>query len=92
MLFRSEPGSRDELQELLTHALAQAGNASLMTTELIDALVDQSAGNPRVLMSLSADLLAHGLVQQVPRLDEKLYLEVFQATRPRPASKKKASV
>ena len=87
----TEAASREELFELLRHALAKAGNATLMTTELMDALVDHSAGNYRLLMTMSAELLAYGMAHEVERLDEKFYLEVFQPT-PRPASKKKARV
>jgi len=87
-----EPASRDELLELLTHALAKAGNANLMTMELMETLVDHCAGNFRVLMTMSAELLAYGMAQEVERLDEKFYLEVFQPVRPRPAAKKKARV
>jgi hypothetical protein len=52
--------------------------------------VDHCGGNYRVLMTMSADLLAHGLAHQVPQLDEKFFLEVFQPNLPRPALKKKA--
>ena len=90
--LRMEPASREELLELLGHALAKAGNASLMTTELMETLVDHCAGNFRLLMTMSAELLAYGMAQEVERLDEKFYLEVFQPVRPRPASKKKARV
>jgi type II secretory pathway predicted ATPase ExeA len=86
----TESASREELLELLTHALAKAGNASLMTNELMDTLVDHAAGNYRVLMTMAADLLAHGMAREVEQLDEKLYLEVFQPTRPLATSKKKA--
>jgi type II secretory pathway predicted ATPase ExeA len=85
-----EAASREELSQLLSHALAMAGNASLMTAELRDTLVDHAAGNYRLLMTMSAELLAYGLVHEVPQLDEKFYLEVFQAKLPRPAAKKKA--
>jgi general secretion pathway protein A len=85
----TEAASREELSQLLTHALAQAGNASLMTAELRDTLVDHCAGNYRVLMTMSAELLAYGLAHEVQQLDEKFYLEVFQAKLPRPAVKKK---
>jgi len=88
----TEPASREELLELLSHALAKAGNASLMTNELMDTLVDHAAGNYRVLMTMGADLLAHGLAREVEQLDEKLYLEVYQPTRPLATSKKKARV
>jgi type II secretory pathway predicted ATPase ExeA len=88
----TEPASRDELLELLQHALATAGNPTLMTPELMDTLVDHSAGNYRLLMTMSADLLAHGMTHDVARLDEKCYLEVFESRRPRPTPKKKARV
>jgi len=88
----TELASREELSELLGHALSKAGNPSLMTPELIDTLVDHSAGNYRLLMTMGAELLAYGMAQEVEQLDEKLYLEVFQPKRPRVTSKKKARV
>jgi len=88
----TEPASREELLELLHHALATAGNPTLMTPELMDTLVDHSAGNYRLLMTMSADLLAHGMAHDVARLDEKCYLEVFEPRQPRPTPKKKARV
>lgn len=88
----TEAASREELLELLSHALAKAGNASLMTNELMDTLVDHAAGNYRVLMTMAADLLAHGMAREVEQLDERLYLEVYQPTRPLATSKKKARV
>ena len=90
----TEPASREELMELLSHALAKAGNASLMTSELMDTLVDHSAGNYRLLMTMGAELLAHGMSHEVEQLDEKFYLQVFQPKRPRArtASRKKARV
>src|SRR5436189_195301 len=45
-----EAASRTELGQLLSHALAKAGNAALMTAELQSTLVDHAAGNYRVLM------------------------------------------
>ena len=78
----TEPASREELLTLLSHALSKAGNATLMTAELMDTLVGHAAGNYRVLMTMGADLLAHGMVHEVEQLDEKLYLEVYQPTRP----------
>ncbi len=53
----TEPASREELLELLRHALEKAGNAILMTPELLDTLVDQSSGNYRLLMNMGGDLL-----------------------------------
>lgn len=84
-----EAASREELSELLSHALAKAGNATLLTNELRDTLVDHAAGNYRLLMTMGSELLAYGLAQEVTQLDEKCYLEVFQPSPPRAASKEK---
>jgi type II secretory pathway predicted ATPase ExeA len=90
--LHTEPASRDELSQLLSHALAKAGNATLMTPQLRDTLVDHAAGNYRLLMTMSAELLAYGMAHEVTQLDEKFYLEVFQAKLARPAAKKKARI
>lgn len=90
--LNTEAASREELSELLSHALAKAGNANLMTTELMDTLVDHSAGNYRLLMTMGAELLAYGMANEVEQFDEKFYFELFQPSRPHPASKKKARV
>jgi len=90
--LNTEPASREELSELLHHALAKAGNATLMTAELKDALVDHAAGNYRLLMTISGELLAYGMAQDATQLDEKCFLEVFQPAGPRPTAKKKARV
>jgi general secretion pathway protein A len=78
--------SRDELLACLDHLLESAGNPSLMTTELKATLADHAAGNYRVLMNLSDELLTLALDRELPRLDEKLYLEAFA----QPAQKKVA--
>ena len=90
--LNTQAASREELSELLSHALAKAGNANLMTTELMDTLVDHSAGNYRLLMTMGGELLAYGMANEVEQFDEKFYFELFQPSRPRPASKKKARV
>ena len=87
-----EAAAREELSQLLTHALATAGNASLMTAELRDTLVDHSAGNYRLLMTTCAELLVYGMAHEVQQLDEKFFLEVFQARLPRAAVKKRVKV
>jgi type II secretory pathway predicted ATPase ExeA len=84
-----EAVSREELHELLSHAVSKAGNATLMTPELMDTLVDHAAGNYRLLMTMAAEVLAHGMAREVAQLDEKLYLDIFQTPRARPTSKKK---
>ena len=79
--------SRDELLACLDHLLEAAGNPSLMTTELKATLADHAAGNYRVLMNLADELLTAALDRELPRLDEKLYLETFG----QPAPKKTAA-
>jgi len=90
--LRTEAVSRDQLLELLSHALSRAGNATLMTAELMDTLVDHSAGNYRVMMTMAAELLAHGMAHELERLDEKVYLELFQPRQPVAVTKKKVRV
>ncbi len=77
----TEPADRQELLDLLEHALQKAGNPQIMSREVMETLVDHSAGNFRVLMTLGAELLAAAALRKAPQIDEKLYLEVFQATR-----------
>jgi general secretion pathway protein A len=82
--------SRDELLACLEHLLAAAGAPNLMTAELRSTLVDHAAGNYRVLMNLSDELLSIAADRDLPRLDEKLYLDVYaQATKPKASSKKR---
>ncbi|WP_437644657.1 hypothetical protein [Sorangium sp. So ce362] len=63
----------------------RAGNPSLMTTELKATLADHATGNYRVMMNLADEMLAAAADRELPRLDEKLYLDVFgQSPMPKP--------
>lgn len=85
-----EYASRDELLACLEHLLDAAGNPSLMTHELKATLVEHSAGNYRVLMNLADELLSTALDRDLPRLDEKLFFDVFaQPAKPKPAARKR---
>jgi type II secretory pathway predicted ATPase ExeA len=81
--------TRDELLSCLDHLLETAGNSGLMTTELKATLADHSAGNYRILMNLCDELLTTASERDMPRLDEKLYLEIFQQPQAKKASGKK---
>jgi len=81
--------SRDELLACLDHLLEVAGNPSLMTTELKATLADHAAGNYRILMNLADELLSLALDRELPRLDEKLYLETFGHPAPKKAARGK---
>jgi general secretion pathway protein A len=77
--------SRDELLACLDHLLESAGGPTLMTTELKSTLADHAAGNYRVLMNLSDELLAAATERELPRLDEKLFLDTFNQQHAKPA-------
>jgi general secretion pathway protein A len=85
MRLTLEYAARDELSACLGHLLTTAGNAKLMTTELVHTLCEHALGNYRVLTTMGAELLAAAAQRELPHLDEKLYLELF--TPPRAASK-----
>ena len=76
-----EYATPDELLRCLKHLLKTAGNASLMTPELMKALCDHAAGNYRILTTMAAELLAVAVQKELPQLDERLYLEVFESRR-----------
>jgi len=77
-----EYAGREELRACLEHLLEAAGNRKLMTPELIATLCEHAVGNYRVLMTMAAELLAAAAERELPRLDEKLYLEVFSPPPP----------
>jgi general secretion pathway protein A len=82
--------SRDELISCLDHLLETAGNPSLMTTELKATLADHAAGNYRIMMNLADELLTVAADRDLPRLDEKLFLDVFaQAPKPKSPTRKR---
>jgi len=82
--------SRDELLACLDHLLETAGNPALMTTELKTTLAEHAAGNYRVLMNLCDELLAVAVERELPKLDDKLYLDTFtQAQRPKATTARK---
>jgi type II secretory pathway predicted ATPase ExeA len=82
--------ARDELLACLDHLLEAAGSPSLMTTELKATLADHAAGNYRVLMNLADELLTVAADRDLPRLDEKLYLDVFgQPPKPKAPTRKR---
>jgi general secretion pathway protein A len=91
-----EYASREDLCACLDHLLDVAGNPSLMTTELKVTIAEHAAGNYRVMMNIAEELLIGAAERNLPRLDEKLYFDVFQPSAPpkgrNASSKKKAEV
>jgi general secretion pathway protein A len=75
-----ERASENQLQEVLLHLLDQAGNPSLMTSELMATLCEHALGNYRALMTMAGEILATGADRDLPRLDEQLFLELVTPT------------
>lgn len=88
-----ERASPEELLAHLKHLVTSAGNAKLMTPELMKAVCDHSLGNLRSMTSLCAELLAAAIQNDRGQLDEKLFMDLNQtahaaranARRPRAA-------
>ena len=85
-----EPLPREELVETLRHLTRTAGNAKLMTAELMATLADHCLGNLRALTTMADELLAVAAQREATHLDEKLFLETFAVTRPSKAAKRGA--
>ena len=75
-----EYAGREELLECLKHLTRSAGNANLLTPELMRTLCDHAMGNYRILTTMAAELLAVAAQRELTQLDEKLYLDVFAPT------------
>ncbi len=86
----TETATREELLACLDHLVERAGNASLMTRELKQTLVDHAAGNYRVFITMAGELLMSAAQREITTLDEKLYLQVF-ARPDAPAARRAAS-
>ncbi len=56
-----ETASRDELLELLSHALSRSGNATLMTAELMQAQLKELGINMEIQLMESNDYVTKGL-------------------------------
>ncbi len=78
-----EYADRNELMACLKYLLSSAGNANLMTPELMQTLCDHALGNYRVLTTMAAELLTLACQRELTQLDEKLYLEAFATAPPR---------
>jgi len=92
--LKLEAYNKVELMDYMVHTLEQAGAPHLMTSTLMETLVDHCAGNQRVLNNMAAELLAMGLRKECSQLDEKLFMETFSRKpspnleKPRPRSSK----
>ena len=76
--FIAQPHSRDELTYLLQERMAKAGNAQLMTKELIVTLAEHSMGNPRILITMADELFSKAIKANVAIMDESMFLAAYQ--------------
>ena len=83
-----EYATRDELVECLKYLTRSAGQPKLLTDALIGTLADHAMGNYRALTNMAAELLAVAAQRELPQLDEKLYLDVFDAQGPAQARRR----
>ena len=74
-----EQAEREALAQCLVHLMSEAGNANLMTPELVQTLAEHAMGNYRILTCSAAELLGAAVHAEITLLDEKLYLEHFSA-------------
>jgi general secretion pathway protein A len=65
-----EYASREVLIESHKHLQNSAGNASLMSAEMLNTLAEHALGNYRVLTTMAAELLATAAQHERPQLDE----------------------
>jgi general secretion pathway protein A len=71
-----ERATPQDLQLCLSHALRQAGAATLMTTQVIATICDHAQGNTRALMIMAAELLEAAAQREARQIDETLFFEV----------------
>lgn len=88
MRLTLEPAAGEELLTCLRHLIARAGNARLLTPELMHTLCEHALGNRRVLINTAAELLTAAAERDLAQLDEKLYLDLF--SQPRPTERRRA--
>lgn len=71
------PLTPEELTDYLQFALHQAGAPQLVTQDLMQTLATHAQGNLRVLNQMAAELLTAAAEQNLPRIDESLYFDLF---------------
>ena len=72
-----ESATKEQLEKTLIESMVKAGNANLMSKELINTLVEHAAGNYRVMMIMADNLLSEGMTKEVDQLNEKLFFETY---------------
>jgi type II secretory pathway predicted ATPase ExeA len=76
--YHAEPATRDEMRKTMYERIASAGNPILITDELIDTLVDHSAGNYRALFHSADEVLALGIEREAKQIGINLFFDLYQ--------------
>jgi type II secretory pathway predicted ATPase ExeA len=76
--LRLEGASDEELRASLVRRTSEAGAPKLMTDELVATLAAHARGNYRILTTMAYQLLGAAAQRKRERLDQGLYLEVFE--------------
>jgi type II secretory pathway predicted ATPase ExeA len=87
--LRLEPASHEDLHACLTHLMAEAGAPKLMTADLVATLVEHAANNYRVLIAMAHDLLETAAHRKLEKLDQGLYIDVFNLETPSPKKRRR---
>ena len=77
----TEHKTKEDLAQIMTLLIEKAGNPTLMTKALIKTLSDRSMGNYRAMMQMAENLLEEGFRREIPQLDDKLFLELFDTSK-----------
>ncbi len=72
---------KEELVRSLKHSILEAGNANLMSEELISTVCEHAMGNYRSLMVMCSNLLLEGQAREKQQLNEQLFIELFGTNR-----------
>ena len=76
--LRLESASDDDLRASLARRMSEAGAPKLMSDELVATLAAHAGGNYRILTTMAYQLLGAAAHRKRERLDQGLYLEVFE--------------
>lgn len=76
-----EPYHKQEMIDYLEHSLKQAGVDHLISAPLKETLAEHAGGNLRVLNNMAAELLTKAAQEELPQLDEKLFLSTFSQAK-----------
>jgi len=68
----------DELVQILSQSMAQAGSPQLMNTELIKTVAEHAMGNLRAMMIMGNELLTNAAEKEIRQLDENLFFDVYR--------------